>query len=509
MKFTFLRRCLCRQWLLAALLLYPFIATSAPLEGVAETNADKTLSPDAPIPAVLNTNAINDLAFSNQIYKATNAVGAWIWNTNTFDKQSCRFWKSFEVPKGAMVSEAILYITVDNGYRLYLDGREIGRGSDWRTITSYDVKWLLNPGKHVLAVDAFNDRLAGGLMFGLKMRFLEGARSQLVSDGSWWVVPEEGKKWTERKTPLPTWHHAVVVGQLNVAPWNRWPIAVLTEPPIPPVLLQFWQRLWFQIVLWSVCIAAISASLWLTFQLALQLREQRLLQRERVRIARDIHDDLGARVTQLMLQGEVAQREPMSDGAVRGRFEEICRSARDLSHSLDEVVWAVNSRRDTLRDFAIYVCKFAQAFLENSAIRCRLDIEPDLPPLPFDLPLRRNLFLAVKEAINNAAKHSGASELYLRIRRSNGGVWVAVEDNGKGFDVASADFNRNGLLNMAHRLKETGGSFSIHSAPGQGFRVEFTLPQIQTRSRWQWLKEFFTTKNGITEPQDNGATLNE
>src|ERR1019366_8730924 len=108
------------------------------------------------------------------------------------------------------------------------------------------------------------------------------------------------------------------------------------------------------------------------------------------------------------------------------------------SRNMDEVVWAINSRRDTLRDFATYVCKYAQAFLSSTTIRCRLDVEPELPEMVFDLPIRRNLFLAVKEALNNAAKHSRANELYLRIHRQGEGLQVIVEDNGKGIDLAQA-----------------------------------------------------------------------
>ena len=78
-------------------------------------------------------------ANTNWIFEATNHLGQWIWDTNTFDKQTCRFWRAFAIPDGAKVASAILRITVDNGYSLFLDGREIGRGSDWRTVTEYDV----------------------------------------------------------------------------------------------------------------------------------------------------------------------------------------------------------------------------------------------------------------------------------------------------------------------------------------------------------------------------------
>jgi signal transduction histidine kinase len=88
-----------------------------------------------------------------------------------------------------------------------------------------------------------------------------------------------------------------------------------------------------------------------------------------------------------------------------------------VSHSLEEVLWAVNSKRDTLRDFTSYLCKYAQSFLASTPIRCRLDVQPEMPASAFDLPVRRSLFLAIKEALNNAAKHSGATELFLRIHR--------------------------------------------------------------------------------------------
>src|SRR6516164_2063887 len=89
------------------------------------------------------------------ILDPVNGVGSWISETNAFDKQTCRLWKAFDIPRST-VAKARLCITVDNGYRLFLDGREIGRGSDWRTLNEYDLTWVLTPGHHVFAVEAFN-----------------------------------------------------------------------------------------------------------------------------------------------------------------------------------------------------------------------------------------------------------------------------------------------------------------------------------------------------------------
>ena len=141
---------------------------------------------------------------------------------------------------------------------------------------------------------------------------------------------------------------------------------------------------------------------------------------------------------------------------------------------MDEVVWVVNSRRDTLHDFATYVCKHAQRFLAVSAIRCRLDVDPDLPQVKLELPVRRSLLLAVKEAINNSAKYSGASEMILRIHRRGNALVVSVEDDGTGLELA--DPERNGLTNMNERMVEIGGRCRITTSAGKGCQVEFQVP---------------------------------
>jgi signal transduction histidine kinase len=423
---------------------------------------------------------------TNWIFEATNRLGRWIWDTNTFDKQTSRLWKGFEIPRGAQVSSAILDITVDNSYTLFLDGREIGRGSDWRTVTEYDVTQLLGPGRHGLGVEGFNDRLAAGLILGLHLEYKDGSSTNLVSDDSWWVVVGDAKNWSSRKSARPDWHPAVVVGAIHHPPWEVWPYGLTIEPPLQPLVVHFWEEGWFQVTILVLLGMTIGACVWLQAQLAVQARSQQLLQAERVRIARDIHDDLGAQVTQLVLLGEVAQREHPETSLARTQFNEICSLARELSHGMDEVVWAVNARRDTLRDFANYVCKYAQVFLNPTEVRCRLDVEPDLPPTWFDLPLRRNLFLAVKEALNNAAKHSGATELFLRIHRANGSLVVIVEDNGRGFDPEKLSGERNGMANMTQRMAEIRGQCEMDAAPGAGCRLKFTAP-ISSQPHVGWL----------------------
>jgi two-component sensor histidine kinase len=428
-------------------------------------------------PAVVPTPVTSvPLTGTEWLLEATNHLGQWIWTTNSYDKQTCRLRRVFDIPTGAKIIDASIHITVDNGYTLFLDGHEIGRGSDWRTVTRYDVTRLLGPGAHLIAVEGFNDRLEGGLIFGLNIELAQGEPIKVKSDDKWMVVPVGGKNWQQRKSAEPGSFPAVVVGSIHSPPWDKWPMGMATLPALRPVVVHFWQRGWFQLTLVIVCLLALTFCLGLWARLMAQSKAQKFLQLERTRIARDIHDDLGAQLTQLLLLGEVAQREHPGGSPARAQFTEICDRGRELAHAMDEVVWAVNSQRDTVRDFTSYACKYAQIFLGATAIRCRLDVQPEIPATSFDLPVRRNLLLAVKEALNNAAKHSQANELFLRIHRSGQKLSVVVEDNGRGFDAALAVGERNGLTNMWQRMGEIGGTCEITSETGQGCRVAFSVP---------------------------------
>ena len=411
-------------------------------------------------------------------------MGQWIWGAEAGDQQTCRLWRAFDIPEGAVVSRATLHITVDNGYRLLLDGREIGRGSDWRAVSIYDLTWLLRPGRHVLAVEGYNDALQAGLNCGLRIELIDRDPVKLVSDESWRIAPNTDAKWAKRYQAPTDWPAAKIAGALHKAPWNAWPMTITTLPPLQPPIRHFWQSAWFQLAMAILSAMVVPVGIWLVLQITAAAEARRRLQLERVRIAQDIHDDIGSRVTELLLQGEVTRRELPLDSATAGQINQICDQARGVSQALDDVVWAVNAQRDTVRDFTSHVCKYAQMFLNATAIRCRLEVEPEIPATIFDLPVRRNLFLAVKEALNNAAKHSQASELFLRIHRKSNKLIVEVADNGQGFDAAHTVDGRNGLANMGQRLAGIGGNCVIKSEPGAGCLVTFTVPLSQNRRRW-------------------------
>lgn len=258
-------------------------------------------------------------------------------------------------------------------------------------------------------------------------------------------------------------------------------------PTLQPIKIYFWQTGWFQISLSLVCLLALLISGRLIAQLAIHRKERWLLERERARIARDIHDDLGSRMTQLVLHGEVAQSELPADSGTRLQIDRICEEARGVLSTMDEILWAVNPRHDTFRDFTSYVCGYAQEFLKPTHIQCLFDVGPEALSVVLALPVRRALLMAIKESLNNAVKYSEASELVLQIRWQAEKLVVVVSDNGKGFDLTKLKPSRNGFSNMAQRLREVGGSCVVTSQPGNGCRVEFCLPLKQSRwGSWGW-----------------------
>jgi signal transduction histidine kinase len=414
-------------------------------------------------------------------------MGSWIWGAKTTDRQTCRFWKSFEIPDGSKIERARLRITADNEYTLYLDGQELGRDAEWRHLYEYDITALLAAGRHVLAVDVYNSFNEAGMILGLRIGLADGRVVSVKSDQSWVVacdgVPgwENVRDWQKMSSPPPSWPPANIIAPCGSGPWAVSPWFIEIVPPLNRSVVPFWQTGWFQITVLVVLVILFVVTLWVLAQLALRTQEQKLLQRERARIARDIHDDLGMRVTQLVLQGEVAQSELPPQSELHPQLSQMCEDARGTLRAMDEILWAINPRRDNLREFTTYVCRYAQTFLKDSPIQCTLDVEPEMSAAAFNLPLRRNLLMAVKEALHNAAKHSHATELTLRIRCQGQALLVVVQDNGRGFDPALASSDRNGLTNMTQRMDELGGRCQITSQPGQGCSVELFMPLVNSR----------------------------
>lgn len=209
-----------------------------------------------------------------------------------------------------------------------------------------------------------------------------------------------------------------------------------------------------------------------------RLEQQRALERERTRIAQDLHDDLGAGLVEISFSSELAQDPVLSSDEVREHTREIGTRAREMVTALDEIVWAVNPKHDTVSSLATYFCQFAQHFLKATPVRCHLEVARDLPAAPLNSEQRHNLFLAFKEALSNVVQHSGATELRLAISANDETLTISVQDNGCGLaaEASRAAPGADGLENMRRRLEQLGGSCELNGRPAKGTTVCFKVP---------------------------------
>jgi signal transduction histidine kinase/ligand-binding sensor domain-containing protein len=205
------------------------------------------------------------------------------------------------------------------------------------------------------------------------------------------------------------------------------------------------------------------------------LAHQQAMEKERTRIAQDMHDEIGSKLTKISYLSELALR---GNGAESRNVESIATTSRELLQAMDEIVWAVNPRNDSLEHLAAYLGHYATEYLQNTALELELEIPDDLPVCPLSAEIRHNLFLAFEESLGNALKHSGAARLQVVMRATNWRFTITVRDCGCGFDVSNLEVagglrghGGNGLTNMRQRLANIGGECRIESASGQGTTI--------------------------------------
>lgn len=260
------------------------------------------------------------------------------------------------------------------------------------------------------------------------------------------------------------------------------------------VLPYFWQTWWFRILGGGIILAVGGCITWydtrrrMRFKLE-RIERQRALENERSRIAHDIHDDLGATLTRITMISESVQGGSRDPQETEADFKQIYDTARELTRAMDEIVWAVNPKHDTLESLTNYLQKFAQDFLDAAGIRCCIDMPFQIPSWPVTAEMRHNLFLAFKEALNNVVKHASASEVRISLVLIRPNAFkLSVEDDGCGFIFETDALNRkmrgnsaryssgNGLDNMARRLAKIGGSCDISSSEGtKGIKIVFKV----------------------------------
>jgi signal transduction histidine kinase len=206
------------------------------------------------------------------------------------------------------------------------------------------------------------------------------------------------------------------------------------------------------------------------------LERQVMLEKERIRISEDMHDEIGASLTQISILSEVMKRQSGKPDETFKLIEQISGISNTLVDEMSDIIWAMNPRNDDLASFSYYLRKFASEYLDNTGIRAIFDFPENCPVVPMSSDHRRNLFLVVKEALHNAVKHSGATELAIGLYWADGILKAEIRDNGMGFNKEKTMHTGNGLTNMQKRIEGLGGIFSLETKSAGGTRIEVTLP---------------------------------
>ena len=250
-----------------------------------------------------------------------------------------------------------------------------------------------------------------------------------------------------------------------------------------PVVVR--QHLWRnQVVQAAGFVAAIIATV-IVSRRAIQRRSARqiaeanaraALAEERARIARDLHDDLGANLAEIAMISELARESLPPGHPARGPLEKIFDRAEGNARRLGEIVWAINPANDTLEHFTKYICKTAQDYLAAAHIRCRFKIPEAMPAGSFTATQRYHLLLAAKEAVHNAARHGRPGTVTLTLGVQVGRFVVEIHDDGQGCDPAAAAASSRGCSNMRLRMEAVGGSLAIASGHGLGTSVTLSVP---------------------------------
>lgn len=256
--------------------------------------------------------------------------------------------------------------------------------------------------------------------------------------------------------------------------WSA-PQQLLTIVIRPP----FWLTWWFRIL----CLLAFAAIIffisryYLKRKLEKQIRimEKKLaVNNERLRISRDMHDELGTGLSKIALLSEVGKKSNTPTEAI---IHEISNTSRGLADKMGEIIWTLNPQNDTLGNLAAYLKEYVYETTENLPVQILFDFPDEIPGISLSHLYRRQLLLVTKEALNNALKYAQATQIRLGLSVHGTQVQFTIQDNGVGFDTTSMPNEktgkRNGLKNMKARMESIGGHYELTSEKGSGTKITY------------------------------------
>lgn len=266
----------------------------------------------------------------------------------------------------------------------------------------------------------------------------------------------------------------------NEGVWNEQPLKmkVIIRPP-------FWATWWFRLL--GAIFAGVAV--WVSIRIYVrqkvkaktrELEKQQLLYQERLRISKDVHDDLGSGLSKISLMAELAKKKVSADTNLQEDIQHISSTSKELVDNMRDLIWVLNPENTTLEQLVARLREYCSDYLEHIPINVMLRFPDAIPQMRISREAQRNIFLTTKEAINNCIKHAQATELQISLVVDGTTLSISVQDNGKGFYMAQLKGKGNGLRNMRQRIEQIGGQFDIHSAPGHtAISITITFDKLQ------------------------------
>ncbi len=259
-------------------------------------------------------------------------------------------------------------------------------------------------------------------------------------------------------------------------PANRYPEQMISYSfsIAPP----WWQTWWLKaaIVLLGIGILAAGIRFYYRRKLGKQkllLEKQQAIEKERTRIAIDMHDDLGAGLSRIKFLSQSLLNKKTEDDHTLTSLEKITGYSDEMAEKMGEIIWALNEKNDTLADLVAYTRSYTMEYLANHGIQCKANTPLHLPGTFIPGEVRRNTFLSVKECLHNIVKHANSSRVEFSVQL-NRGIEIIIHDNGKGIDLNNQRLNSNGLENIRKRMKEMNGQAQFINE--QGTKVTLYIP---------------------------------
>jgi signal transduction histidine kinase/streptogramin lyase len=233
---------------------------------------------------------------------------------------------------------------------------------------------------------------------------------------------------------------------------------------------EWWQTWWFRAVIGLLGIVITIAAIRLYYRRKLEkqmaiLEKQQAVEKERTRIATDIHDDLGSGLSRIHYLGETIRAKKMQKESILPEIEKISRFSDEMVDKMNEIIWALNEKNDTLDATVSYIRSFAVEYLSENNLEYNIVIPENIPYFIVKGETRRNVFLTVKECLHNIVKHAEATQATIDIQL-NRDLVITISDNGKGINWDKMRPFSNGILNIKKRMQETGGTVEFKSDRG-------------------------------------------